>query len=362
MRRQASIPAVCVGVLLLAAFSGSADMLVLRGGEALSGRLLDITDGTVTFVTTLSGQMMVHADQVETLATVSAVQVAMDGEPPEAGQFVAREGSTFLLTDSDPPSKPVNLAEVASATPMPEDATQDEQGNGLQGAWETGVHYRSANKDYTDLFARLALTRATDEYAFRHVFLLERADPEHFPRWFQADAEWRLSPGDSLYPVAAIEAERDADAALGLRGNLSLGIGKDLLSGEDYSIEGSVGVGGTVESWDADLVGGDTKGVLGQARWRTDSEREDQLLNLRLTLRYARTVFQTGAFEGDVKLYPSIVGFGEFRARSQSSVLFPVTSSLKLKLDLLVDYESTPGFAELDNWRTSVGAGLRWDF
>jgi len=61
-------------------------------------------------------------------------------------------------------------------------------------------------------------------------------------------------------------------------------------------------------------------------------------------------------------LYPSMTDLGELRARSESSLLMPVTAHLDFRLHLFVDYEDEPEFESMEKWRTSIGAGFQWDF
>ena len=61
-------------------------------------------------------------------------------------------------------------------------------------------------------------------------------------------------------------------------------------------------------------------------------------------------------------LYPSITDLGEFRAESNTALLFPVSTKLQLRLDLLVEYDNSLPFNRLDHWQTAVGAGLQVDF
>ena len=325
----------------------------------MSGRLLRIANGTLTFRTTLSGQMMVATEAVESIATEEYMQVALVDGTSAPARFVVSDGALQLRRLDGSLTGPIEVTSVAGAAPLPEQPAQGGEAadDGLEAAWDTGVHWRSGNSDYADLFARLSLTHRADEHAFRSRFFLDRADADRFPRWFRADTEWSLAPDDPLYPVAALEVERDTEAAMSLRGSLSLGIGKSLFASATDQLEGDLGVGGTTEYFDAALP----EKRLSRALWRGRDTREDQALHARLRLRYARALFQNGTFEEDFRFYPSLTEFGELRARSESSLLFPFTPWLKLKLDLLVDYESEPEF-ELDHWRTSVGASLRWDF
>jgi hypothetical protein len=222
---------------------------------------------------------------------------------------------------------------------------------------ETGVQWRSGNRDYADLFARLNLWRITEPYSYLSTFMLERADTDEFPRWLRAETLWELDPAGAVHPMAALEVERDTDAALALRGSLSLGVAKTLFESDADRLSANAGIGGTVERYDAGLF--DNASVLSPERGE-ESARTD--LHARLQLRYAHALFGNGEFSSALGLYPTLSGFDDFRARSESALLFPFTPRLKMKFNVLVDYESAPELSGFDHWRTSVGASLLWDF
>lgn len=354
MRILVTYVAILAGVVGCVVPIASADTLVLHGGEALSGHLLKIVDGTVTFRTTLSGQMMVAGDVVESLTTEDYLDVSLNGAAPVSGRFVVSDGLERLLLRDGTTSRPVDLMSVTRAARK----TEEPQASGeLQASLDTGVHWRFGNKDYSDLFARLALSRSTEEGAFRSQFLLERADPDAFPRWLRGEAEWSLGSGETAVPMAAVEVERDTEAAMRFRGSLTLGAAKDLFENESSQLEGSVGVGGTITRYDASLP----EDPLLYAPWRGAETRDSQNLHARLSLRYARAMFRASSFEESVRLYPSLTDLGELRAQAESSWLVPFTPWLNLKLNLLLDYDSDPEF-QLDRLRTTVGASLRWNF
>ena len=79
-------------------------------------------------------------------------------------------------------------------------------------------------------------------------------------------------------------------------------------------------------------------------------------------MRYGRPILRNGRLAQDVLVLPSLTDFGDLRATSESALLVPLTSSLKLKLNLRVDFDDEPEFRGIDEWQTSVGASIRWDF
>jgi hypothetical protein len=359
MRKYLCIWAVIAGTAVFASGTACADTVALHGGDVLSGELLSICNGTVTFLTSLSGQMVAPVEEVRSLTTDSYVNVSLSGAPPTPARFVAAAGTFRLVYQDGTSTELPDLTAVTSALPLGE--------HDAEISWETGLHWRSGNDDYADLYARLGLMRDTKSFGVRSSWLLERADATDFPRWFRSDTEWRLGPADRFSPFAAIEIERDTDAALALRGSLTLGMGKRLFETASQQLDAGLGLGATSARYDADLLQGAPDRIGGAEAlrapgWRIDDHESAQYLHLRLRLRYAHTLFQNGAFEGDLTLFPNLSDLGEVRARSESAVLFPVTSRLRVKFDLLVDFESDPEFSGLDEWRTSVGASLLWNF
>ena len=360
-------PAVALlGLVLLFGGPARADTLELLTGEAFTGELVSIRDGVLTFSTTLAGQMMAPSSQVARVTTSGLFEVALRGERARFARFVTRrDGIALEARDGEVLRLADGLGTVVTAVALPGEPPQSTS-NRPDGTWrtalDTGVHRRMGTQDYTDLFARLALMRRTDAFGFEGDLLVERADPDAWPRWLRADAEWRLGSEASAYPVAAAELTRDTVDALALRGSLSLGIGKVLLDEGGQQLRGSAGIAGRAETWDQGLLEGDSPRTLRPLHRYRDDTRNDTELDLRLRLRYAGAWAQRGEFREDLRLYPGLTDPGELRAQSESSLLLPLTARFQLRLDVLVDYQSDPAFRRLDQWRTSVGASLRWDF
>jgi len=366
---KARIAIACTVLLLAGASSTGADTIVLRDGDALSGTLVTIAEGVVLFRTKLAGQMLLPSDEVVSLNTDSEVRVALADESEVLGRFVTRNGSMRLVS-ADGSGRVVGLAEVTNAVPDPSGAKREpaeadaSAATPLQGTWETGVQARFGGDDYADLFGKLALSQETGRYAFRSSFLLERADEDRFPRLFRGEAEWRLAPGRQTYPVLAIGVERDTDKALSLRTDLDLSMGRTFVKTDAAEFEASAGVGAAVEQHDAGSVWDEERGTVAYLlrHGRHEQRKSRQELNLRLTLRYKHALFKNGTFAESISLYPSLSDPGDLRGFAESALLYSLHPRLKLKLNLLVDYDEAPEFREIEPWRTSVGASLLWDF
>ncbi len=348
---------VAIGAALL--IMGSAawgDLLVLDTGERLSGRAVRITAGALLFHTTLEGQMMVPMDTVNALTTGQNFVVTLLDETTLYGQFSVEEQRQYLVPLKGGEARALSLAEVQEAVPIPRPPQGEEQTGG-DAQWSAsaaaGAQYRSGNRDHVDAVTRLELGRASPATEIDVDAVIERDDSGYFPGYFTGEAGLR-GTGQTA-PAAGVEVDRNTDAALDLRTGLNLGLAYDFA---EAGLRTEAGLNVARESWDVSTL----RRRLHQWRPFEDRRKTETELNLRLALRYSRALFGNGAFEGGLRLYPSLTDLGAVRARSEAAVLFPLTSRLKLRLDLLVDYDNEPQFDGLHNWSTSVGAGFHLDF
>jgi len=348
--------------LALAAVTASADTLVLSDGDTLFGEFLKITDGALFFRTHLAGKVIVPTDEVDSLRAEPDMTIALADGRHTNGRLVIEQGVAHIIR-ADGADHAVELGAIAAAAPrtgppLPSVAGSGAPDDGLHGAWETGVLGRLGDDDYGDLFAKLTLRSENAHRAFSARAFFERADEESFPRWLMADIAWLLRPGAATYPFLDIAFERDTDKALSGRGDLTVGFGRTIVDGEGKELRGDVGLNAETSHYDRSAAGypGGVPWLLG------DQHKDRQRLNLRLGLRYARAILANGQVNGRLSVYPSLTDWGALRARSESSVVFPVGQRLSLKLNLLLDYEGEPEFAGLDHWRTSIGASVMWGF
>jgi hypothetical protein len=147
-------------------------------------------------------------------------------------------------------------------------------------------------------------------------------------------------------PFFELRTDRNIDAALALRGELSLGVRWPLLDPKDRTLAAYAGVTAIYEDWDSPAA------LYSRYRGVDGGEVE-----LQLGLRYA-----DGRFREELTVYPSLSELGDIRIRSNASYTMPFTPRLRLRLDLLVDYDNAPPFPGLSEWEAALGASLRVDF
>jgi len=373
---------VLAATVCLLAMPAAADVLVLSDGERLTGRLEDISEEILAFRATLAGELLVPVDEVRSLTTDAAYRITLADGTMAEGRFKPAGGGCLLTRDGAPDRK-VDLADIVRIKEtVLEPAGRGDGGEGVadgakppfEAMWEAGLRWNSGNTDYVAPYGRLTLTLERDRHEFFSTFLVEGADRRDFPRFFEMESEWRFFLEDGLSPFVGLRAERDTGSALDLRGELTLGLGAGRLvpESEHYALFAHAGLNLALEYYNlASLLEEDeyrgswwrgspfarrAKGLLG------DTRRRDEELNLQLGLNYEQGLFEDGGLSGKLLLYPSLTSFGDWRARSESSLHVFLTSTIRLKLELSVDFDNEPVFADVDQWRTSIGASIQWDF
>lgn len=351
--RRAYFPVLAV--LLLTGTAAGGDLLILDTGERLSGRVARVRTGALLFHTTLEGQMMVPMDTVAGLVSEKNFVITLPGDATRYGRFLFRDGEQYLVPLKDGEPEPLSLAEIQEAVPIPQ-PPKGEAGEG-EAAWSVsasaGAQYRAGNRDHIDAVTRLQVDRDAPRTEFEGRATIERDDRAYFPGYVRGEA--RLGSTGQPGVFGSVEAGRNIDAALDLRTGLNLGLTYDF---GGHGLRGGAALNLAHEQWDVSTL----RRRLHQWRPFEDSRKDETELNLRLGLRYSRVLFGDGAFESGIRLYPSLTGIGELRARSEAAVLVPVTTRLKLRFNVLVDYDNEPQFHGLDHWSTSVGAGIHLDF
>lgn len=345
----------------LVAIRAGADVVALNEQETLSGNVVRIVEGTLVFRTSLAGQLMVPMDTLQGLTTDANLVITLTNGEVIYGKFRRSPEEQQVVPINGGAATPLALADVVEALPIPS-TPETPPGSApdavTQVGVETALQWRDTSRTSTDLVGRVDLQRETEGQSLSGHVLVGRDDSGYFPSLAEGSLEWWRGGAAGMGPFVRGDAERDTSAGLGLRAQLTLGIQDMLWGNGGDSLHGFAGLGAAYEDWD-----GSALEDQGQMRfpWR-DEKNSEKELNAALRLRYSRAIFKTGAFDSDIAVYPSATDIGDFRARSETSLVFPLTERLKLRLNLRLDYDNDPGLTGLDEWGTSVGAGFRWDF
>lgn len=355
-----------IACTLLTSATGGADILRLEGGDRLSGSLVEISGGALSFRTKLAGKIFVPLDQVTGLRTTGLVAISLGDDKLLTGRLETSRGQIWMVSPSGEERRLLILSEVTSFAVVPAAAEIEEDRAPLAGgatdvSIETGYRWRTGTVDYSGPYTKVELIHRSQKTTFSGKLDTEFVgDQGRIDRFFDAEATVTLERPGAWEPEIVLELERNRDKALDLRADLSVGMAKDFFASETQTFRGSLGAGVSVARFDPGPLRRD-EGTPGRPRFH-EGPRSDKDLNLHLSFRYTRKLFRGAYIEEILVLRPSLTDIGHGRAEFESSVYVPLSPKLKLRIDVLVDYEDRLHFNGLDDWRTSVGAGIRFDF
>ena len=120
-----TILGVCLSGIIAVPAMGMADTLTLKNGDRLSGKLVSMTSGKVTFETSYAGLVTIDWSEVSGVETDQAVQVVFEDDSRLNAQMnPAGEGKVSLEQPEVLETTPVQLAAVRYINP-PAEVTGD---------------------------------------------------------------------------------------------------------------------------------------------------------------------------------------------------------------------------------------------
>jgi hypothetical protein len=355
-----------MGALLVFCQVTTADTMMLANGDRLTGSLVEISDGVVVFRTTLAGQVIVPASRVDALTSDGAYVITFEDDLVETATFVQDEDGPHIQKVGSNESTPVDLGAIVSTEPAPE-AT--ESGEGVRIDLGAGVLYRDGNESTTAPYTDLRIRYPGERTQFGAGVMMDLKD-EDFPRYLNSYADWTWLPGNAFRPLFRLSYERDTLSALDYRTGATVGVRGAFLDTNRQTLEGDLGLNLALESYDADYLW-NRRDFASPTRWsmarsmltyRDDYDDETNTeINLAGRLWYGAEVAPRLRFEDELEVYAGLTDPG-MRMRNASRLLVPLTSRFALKLEVQVDYEDSPQYRKLDQWRSSVGAGFEVGF
>ena len=344
---------VCAMGLLGAA---RADLLVTASGESLSGDLTRVKDGILVFRTSLEGQMMLPMSEVKSLATDSVWVVTETDGAVHVGRFVAEGVEESAGEGAAPKIATFPLTAVDSARPAPRQGSGSEQAaTGWSGEVGAGVRAFEGTRDGVAPQLRLGLKNRGDQINTSLQLNFDADGEDTLPSYFKGSFDITESTEESWAPFVQALVERNTNEALQIRTGLTVGMRYRFDASDGAALEGLAGIGVSYGEWSGEY--------LDQTQALKPAGDEDQSeLNVTLGLRYSRSIWGGAEWSSGVFLKPSLTDADDFRAGATSSVVYPVTNRLHLRLEMLMNYDHQPELSALDQMDTSVGASIELNF
>jgi len=340
------------------------DTLTLTNGDHLTGTLLNISDGTLSFRTTLAGRIFVPTEEIDQISTTSFVVVALKNNQLMPGRIVTQDGNVYILPPDNDRRIPLKLADVSDISSAP--ASSDESGgepalNSVQVTGGVGYQWRDGTKDSSGPVAEIDLDAQLKKVNIESYAEFEYTRDAHaFDRFFDAEVRMRGVGDAPLQPQVILELQRDRNQALDSRTDVTVGAQSTIIDNTKQHLEGFAGLGVAFEKYDSHDLRKDQNAL--PLPPPGEPSVTDQDLNLNLAVRYSRQWYRQSTIEKELVVRPGLSNAGDLRAELKSALAMPLPLGMQLRLNVDLNYDNQSPYKNIDNWNSSFGASMRFDF
>lgn len=254
-------------VVCLTGVCRAADVVTLRNGDRLSGELVQLKDGTLTFKALHAGTVKIPAAQIASLATDGPVTLRFKSGGYSTGRLTTAYAGTMWLSGANGLSGgSVSIQDVAEIHP----GTEISRGFRWTGRVNVGASQQSGNTDTKSLHIDAAMTGRSEKDRLRFTGDFNR-EFDHHTRTednFTLFAQHDHFVSKKLYFYTNVKFQRDQLADLRLRTTVGTGGGWQIFEDDETNL--SVEAGPAYSNEDQ-ITGDDRDFVAG--RWAVNFDQ-----------------------------------------------------------------------------------------
>lgn len=286
-------------ILCMGASSAWAGKIILKNGDQLTGHIDDSVEETVLIITDIFGPLKVSRDHVASILTdEQAAAQAQSPQPPPAEPVQPQPEAVVLV----PKSWQHNLAAGYSTS----------NGNTKTSSANVSLdsHYKKGIDEWN---IKSLLEYASDK---------GRMTTQKF--YSRAGSDSRFREGSKWFNRRSVELNHDKFANIDYRILPAIGIGYWFWEGERSKAEFDLGIG------------------YEYTNYNTTDTKSTGNFSLIPHFYIDKTLIGKSKISQDLTMYPSLESFADFRMRSETAFVNPVSDRLSFKLSFIDEYNSTP--------------------
>ena len=335
------VPVICSALfIILCTLSGKAlaDVVVLEGGERLTGTITTLEEETLTLTTDYSEPVKILKSKVKAISTDAPVDVHLAGGEVLKGKLTSGDEGAFLMEPSaGREAATLNWDEVAAINPAPPLLSE------WKGNVTVGAGLQTGNTDRFDASVGAEATRksATDRYNLRVLFNYAEENDSLTTRNTFGALKYDYFFTTALFGYIAIEMLNDKFKDLSLRTVVGPGVGYQIWDDKKRALALEAGASYFSENL---IEGADSTWITGR---------------LAGTFRYQ--VLKRLSFSDNLVVYPSIEEFGEYQLRNEAGLSSDIGSGLALNFTNIFERDSDPAAGVMKNDLQWI-LGLKYSF
>lgn len=322
-----SFPAALVAAFLLWPALLSADVVELRGGSHLVGKITRIDGGNVVLATDFAGTVTLKQAEVTAITTDAPVAVRFANGTRVDG-VVSSPGTGRLRVANAEGEFTSDVGKVAASWAA---GGKDPAVAALERGWtyeaSTDVNGKSGNRDQlgTSASVRAILKGATDTLQFFTAYDRQVTDDEKSADQFKAGVDYQINFKGNFSWYVRDEGGFDRIKDIDLYNVAATGMGYDVIKAPKHTLTGRFGLSFRYEGY-RNPVTIDVKSAGLDFGFSHRLELANSVLVNRLTV------------------VPTFEDFSNYRAMHESFYELPLANpNWKLRLGLANDYNSEPG-------------------
>lgn len=347
------------------------DVVVFKNGDRLTGRLIIVVDGTVTFDSDILGKITLKMKQVKTLHTAKPFVMVRQGQrlshsrpqtPVSYGEISVGDGHVTVGQQGASVTVPVGQAEYIVSRTTFEKTMYGSPGwrEGWSGTVTVGAGLVEATQTSRSFTSTVSLTRTVPQVDWMAPRYRSSAD-------FSATYGIATAPGEASTKTSIFHADLEHDQFFARRffALAIASLGHNFSQGLDLQQIYGAGAGYTVlkssrQELDlkADLhyqgqsfsaAPGVTPPVMTPTR---------HLIGMDFGDNYTRKLFQGISVEQTLMAIPTFNYLRAYSAQGTASMLFPISKNFSFHLGARADFLNDPGFGSKKNsMQFSAGLG-----
>ena len=217
----------------------SADEIVLKNGDKLTGEFVQLEEGTLVFETEYAGEISIQSEQVDRMTTDQPVVITFDdGKTSEDKVFFGRLIDDDKRLETAPSKGGVSLSTVKSIYKEPKPPIQ------FLGRANVGITSTKGNAD-TDqnrLDAELIARTEQQRFTIGGAYNREKADDDVTASNWKAYGLYDYFFQPKWFFNANTLFEHDEFADLDLRSTFGAGVGHQFFESDDLNLSASAGI------------------------------------------------------------------------------------------------------------------------
>lgn len=378
-----------------------ADSIELSNGDRLTGKVIEITNGQLSFCSDIIGTISIKRSDVKKIERKEPFEVSFTNGETLQGQVDIANDKLIIIENKK--KQAVFWEEVQKITPISEQIYQGkiekEDKRKWSGSGKVLASFQKGTTDTTNFESGITVLgrRIKDLINIELSGAYGEVESEINTRRYNGSLRYQYYPEEKWYIYTDAGAERDEGRKLGLRGQAGGGTGYEILSRprQTWSIEGALML--THEEWlpyvpfqkekvkqekiqeglnqvftssqrliqdptDVASVGGILGGTVKVLKPLGNTEKTtNDFTSLKLVSKYTGKILNS-ELSHNLTFEPSLERFDYYRINSLTNLSTPVSRNMSVELTVSNEYDSEHQKRDIEPWEHRLSAGIKYEF